>query len=133
MKFTGFLPLLEIRENWKAFFHSGKSQGIWHFLKKSGKNQGILHNIFLYFDDTIYFHGCKGRITAGRVRLRCLYSAFILNCRIMFYHAYLLNVCFLSIHMLGSKWRPFQKNLIYYSNVSGKIREKSGNSVINKM
>ena len=38
----GFLPLLKMRENWKAFFQSGKSQGIFHFLKKSGKNQGIL-------------------------------------------------------------------------------------------
>ena len=56
------LPLLleirEIRENWKAFFQSGKSQGIWHFLQKSGKNQGILMTqyFFLYFDETIYLH-----------------------------------------------------------------------------
>ena len=37
----------------------------------------------------------------------------------MFYHA--LYVCFLSTHMLSSKWRPFQTNIIYYSNVSGKM------------
>ena len=42
---AGFLQLLEIRENWKAFFQSGKSQGIY-----------------------------KDRITAGCVGLRYLYS-----------------------------------------------------------
>ena len=52
-KFTedsGFLPLLEIRGNWKAFFKSGKSQGIWQFFKKSGNFD---HPIFFFF---IPFH-----------------------------------------------------------------------------
>ena len=47
---SGFLPLLEIREireNWKAFFHSGKSQGIWQFVKKSGNFDHPI--FFLYF------------------------------------------------------------------------------------
>ena len=38
-------------------------------------------------------------------------------------------MCFLLIYTLGSKWRPFQKDIIYSSNVSGKrskILEKSG-------
>ena len=41
---------------------------------------------FLYFDDTIYFDGHEGRITAGCVGLRYI-NKFILNCRMMFYHA----------------------------------------------
>ena len=75
-QFSGFLPLLEIRENWKAFFQSGKSQGIWHFLKKIRGKLGNFDDtiFFLYFDDTIYFHGCRERITAGCVGLRYLYS-----------------------------------------------------------
>ena len=47
---SGFLPLLEIseiRENWKAFFQSGKSQGIWQFFKKSGNFDHLI--FFLYF------------------------------------------------------------------------------------
>ena len=38
-------------------------------------------------------------------------------------------MCILLIHKLGSKWSPFQKNINYSSNVSGKrskIMEKSG-------
>ena len=49
---TGLPPLLEIREireNWKAFFQSGKSQGIWHFFQKSGKNQGILITQYFFY------------------------------------------------------------------------------------
>ena len=45
---SGFLPLLEIRENWKAFFQSGKSQGILDFFKKSGKNQEILLTQYIF-------------------------------------------------------------------------------------
>ena len=46
---SGFLSLLEIRENWKPFFQSGKSRGIWQFFKKSGENQGILITQYFFY------------------------------------------------------------------------------------
>ena len=49
---AGLPPLLEIRENWKAFFfQSGKSQGIWHFFEKSGNFDDPI--FFLYFNETL--------------------------------------------------------------------------------
>ena len=51
-----------------------KSGNLAFFFKESGKNQGILMTQFFFFNDTIYFHGHKGRITAGCVGLRYLYS-----------------------------------------------------------
>ena len=35
----------------------------------------------------------------------------------MSYHAWLLYVCFMSIHMLGSKWGPLQKNTIFINQM----------------
>ena len=65
----GFIPLLEIRENWKTFFQSGKSQGIWQFFKKSGKNQGIL--ITQYFFYTFHNFSC----VLGLCLLSCTFGA----------------------------------------------------------
>ena len=56
--------------------NQGKLEGIFPVREKLGnlaflkKNQEKSGN----FDDTIYFHGCRERITAGCVGLRYLYS-----------------------------------------------------------
>ena len=79
-----FLPLLEIRENWKALFQSGKSQGIWQFFKKSGNFDHL--NFFYTFHNfscvlavpiIIYFWGNSDFTTKIPLFL----------CRIMFSHA----------------------------------------------
>ena len=50
-----------LRENWKTFFQSGKSQGIWNFFKKSGENQGILMTqYFFYILMTLYIFMAVG-------------------------------------------------------------------------
>ena len=94
----------------KAFFQSRNLA----FFQKSG-----------IFDDTIFFF-----IFSPLSALTNIIKCFSLTFQPTF-----LYVCFLLIHTLGGKWRPFQKDIIYYSNVSGKgskILEKSGNSVRTK-
>ena len=59
----------------RHFSSQGKVREFGIFLKNQGKIREFWwHNIFLYFYDTIYFHGCRGRITAGCVGPRYLYS-----------------------------------------------------------
>ena len=51
---SGLPPLLEIRENWKAFFQSGN---LVFFSKIWGKSENFDDPIFfLYFDEKIYFY-----------------------------------------------------------------------------
>ena len=81
--------------------NQGKLEGIFPVREKSGnlafckKKSGNFDDtiFFLYFDNTIYFHGCKGRITAGCVSLRYLYSELqnqVLSC--------LASVCVLFVN-----------------------------------
>ena len=82
---SGFLPLLEIRENWKALFQSGKSQGIWQFLKESGNyDHPILFCILYLFH--VYYDFAHQNVLLKQLGLYNK-DAFILKYRMMFSHA----------------------------------------------
>ena len=129
---AGLPPLLEIREireNWKAFFQSGKSQGICHFFSKIREKSGNL-------DDPIFFYilmrQCVFITGHILITLSVIKNSFILNYRMMFYHDYMYF--FVNTHI---GWKAEAIYLLFeyvWKKVenSGKVREKSGNFIRKK-
>ena len=103
----------------RHFSSQGKVREFAIFFKNQGKIREFWWPSILYFDETIYFHHW---LHTNNIKKIALFSTkewcfFIIICT------------FLLIHTLGGKQRPFHKNVIYFSKMSGKrskILEKSG-------